>query len=166
MVSLYPYFVDTPATAEYVCDVIVNSWGKDLKASKKASLKSKSMKGSKKSKSKSKSMKGSKSMKKCLKKFNALPNNDSAVLEDPPTRVDGNSKGCIHHNSQDHDMGRAVSSSRVLFKSNGEIKYFSLFLLLLFSLFLIFQLNGVSPFIILSIGQLHEQVISLLERIQ
>ena len=83
-----PYLVDTPATAEYFCDVIVNSCGKESKSSKKSFKKWKSMKGSKKSKS----MKGSKSMKKWLKKFNELPNNDSTggLL----TYIDGNSKGC------------------------------------------------------------------------
>ena len=80
-----PYLVDTPATAEYFCDVIVNSCGKESKSSKKSFKKWKSMKGSKKSKS----MKG----KKWLKKFNELPNNDSTggLL----TYIDGNSKeGC------------------------------------------------------------------------
>jgi O-acetyl-ADP-ribose deacetylase (regulator of RNase III) len=34
-----PYFVDTPATVEYVCDVIVNSCGKELKSSKDGCIK-------------------------------------------------------------------------------------------------------------------------------
>mmetsp|Transcript_20331 Transcript_20331/g.25135 ORF Transcript_20331/g.25135 Transcript_20331/m.25135 type:complete len:347 (+) Transcript_20331:139-1179(+) len=74
------YIVDSPATADFVCDVIVNSCRK------------KTGKSSKRSKTSSKSSKKkSKSIKKCVNKYNELPKFDTI---NGLTYLDGNSKSC------------------------------------------------------------------------
>jgi hypothetical protein len=69
-------YINTPATAEFVCDVNVNI----------CKNKSKSTKSSKKKKS----TKSSKKMQNCVKKFNEFPPNESGAVN----WIDGNSKGC------------------------------------------------------------------------
>jgi len=88
----FSLLVDTPATADFICDVNVNTCGnveKSLRSSK--SLKSsKSFKSSKSVKSSS-SMVQNKAIKNCLNKLNDLP---SFTTEGSLTYMDGNSKGC------------------------------------------------------------------------
>jgi len=79
--STYPFIANTQATAEFVCDTIVNTCGYD-KSRRKSKKKSKSKKR--------KSPKHSNAMKECLKKFNTLEIYDKGDL----SYADGNTKSC------------------------------------------------------------------------
>jgi len=83
--STYPVIANTQATAEFVCDTIVNTCGHDKSRSKS----NKSPKHKFKSK-KRKSSKHSNAMKECLKKFNTLEVYDKGDL----SYADGNTKAC------------------------------------------------------------------------
>jgi hypothetical protein len=83
----FSYFIDTPATSEFICDTIVNTCGEDNQFKRKLPKKSKKSKASKKQ---TKAPKKSKAMKKCMRRYSALPSFDAGSL----SYVDGNSKGC------------------------------------------------------------------------
>lgn len=78
-----PFTTDTQATAEFICDAIVNTCGYDRPKRRLKSGKTKSPKSPK-------SPKQSNPMKKCLKKLNKLPLVDDGEL----SYFDGNTIGC------------------------------------------------------------------------
>jgi len=93
--TVFPLLVDTPATAEYVCDTIVNTCGYDGSSKTKAPKKNKTKapKKNKKNKAakKGKNSKQSNAMKECLVTYNSLADIDEIGGY---FYADGNTKGC------------------------------------------------------------------------
>lgn len=83
-------FVNTAATADFVCDAIVNSCGFD--DSRRSLNTSRRLSNSKTSKSSKVSKTPPNAMEKCLENYNALPATTSKAGK--LTYIDGNSKGC------------------------------------------------------------------------
>lgn len=83
-------FVNTAATADFVCDAIVNSCGFD--DSRRLSNTSRRSSNSKTSKSSKVSKTPPSAMEKCLENYNALPATTSKAGK--LSYIDGNSKGC------------------------------------------------------------------------
>mmetsp|Transcript_24729 Transcript_24729/g.44419 ORF Transcript_24729/g.44419 Transcript_24729/m.44419 type:complete len:354 (-) Transcript_24729:63-1124(-) len=79
--DVFSLFVDSPAAAEYFCDVNVNTCNNNKKSPKKSAKSTKNMRPPK----------NSKAMENCVKQFNDLP---SFSTSGEFTYVDGNTKGC------------------------------------------------------------------------